>query len=71
MRTNRILSYLIFFPPFEFDRCIKDIQHGVKNMLSFINEIKGLALVRDAVYEILKDNQQEVEVRFDVQPTSN
>jgi hypothetical protein len=40
-------------------------------MLSFINEIKGLALVRDAVYEILKDNQQEVEVRFDVQPTSN
>eukprot|EP00111_Clytia_hemisphaerica_P004311 TCONS_00012305-protein len=35
--------------------CTKEIHQGVKNLLSFINDIKGLALVRDAVYEILKD----------------
>ena len=45
-----------------FFRCTKEIHQGVKNLLSFINDIKGLALVRDAVYEILKDLPKQEQV---------
>ncbi|XP_057303058.1 conserved oligomeric Golgi complex subunit 1-like [Hydractinia symbiolongicarpus] len=35
---------------------IKDVHHGVKNLLSFVNNIKGLAVIRDAVFELLRSD---------------
>lgn len=45
--------------------CIKEIQSGVKTLLSFINNIKGLALIRDAVYDLLDDRKNDKEMADD------
>ena len=43
---------------------MKDIKKGVSNLLSFINNISGLALVRDAVYDILQNDSTNVCHKF-------
>ena len=44
--------------------CIKDVHSGVKTLLSFVGNIKGLASIRDAVYDLLKVDANISEVMF-------
>ena len=42
--------------PFLF-RCIRDVHEGVENLLKYIKSVKGLALIRDAVYDLLANSR--------------
>ena len=37
------------------DRCAKDVTAGVSSLLKYIGTLKGLASVRDAVWDLLKE----------------
>lgn len=36
-------------------RCIKDVTTGVNSLLKYIGTLKGLASIRDAVWDLLKE----------------
>jgi len=44
--------------------CLSDVEKGVATLLSYVNNIKGLAAIRDAVYQLLTKKHKDGEQHF-------
>ena len=39
-------------------RCMNDVKKGVAHLLTYVDNVKALSLIRDAVYVLLKEENQ-------------
>lgn len=44
------------YKSFLWHRCIRDVKHGVGKLLTFVNTVKRLADIRDAVWDLLSQD---------------
>lgn len=43
-------------------RCVKDINSGVSKLLKYIGSLKGLAAIRDTVWDLIREVRTTIEL---------
>lgn len=51
--SHFLVSIQYFLTPSSVIRCKEDICHGIGNLLVYVKSLKGLASIRDAVWDLL------------------